>query len=56
MTLNGIAGIVVYNTSTRYIGKEYNTVHGILEKEGILKHLDKFPQETREYIRKKLGE
>lgn len=43
--------------STRInIGKEYNTVHGILEKEGILKHLDKFPQETREYIRKKLGE
>ena len=56
MTLNGIAGIEVYNTSTRYIGKEYNTVHGILEKEGILKHLDKFPQETREYVRKKLGE
>ena len=24
MTLNGIAGIEVYNTSTRYIGKEYN--------------------------------
>ena len=37
-------------------GKEYNTVHGILEKEGILKQLDKFSQETREYIRKKLGE
>ena len=26
MTLNGIMGIEVYNTSTRYIGKEYNMV------------------------------
>lgn len=43
-------------TATSKFGKEYNTVHGILEKEGILKQLDKFSPQTREYIRKKLKE
>ncbi len=47
---------LIDGTTISKFGKEYNTVHGILEKEGILKQLDRFSRDTREYIRKKLEE